>query len=292
MRELQFLINDVRQRTDNTDTNAVSDREIIGYFNDCVKSIQSICSKANVLSSYFKSSIFYPSPVADQELDLPSDVFGDNAVTYVDISSDASGSPDSWSTLERISQEEGHYLTGWYTRNKKIVFTGTRGANLGYGARAWYFKRLPRWDKAWATFTSKIGQAVTINVLDSDFSKIDRFITFINPLTNEVRASGLSYVVTAPGQITVTGDVSSLVAGDLMLMGKISTIDIELPEEVEPYILDYVGKRIYGRNNYREDATQNDYFTADDRDNITSIFADAGKSIVHPPITDTSYLKV
>ena len=186
----------------------------------------------------------------------------------------------------------GATLAGWYTRNKKIVFTGTRGANLGYSARAWYFKRLPRWDKAWATFTSKIGQAVTINVLDSDFSKIDRFITFINPLTNEVRASGLSYVVTAPGQITVVGDVSSLVAGDLMLMGKISTIDIELPEEVEPYILDYVGKRIYGRNNYREDATQNDYFTADDRDNITSIFADAGKSIVHPPITDTSYLKV
>jgi hypothetical protein len=291
MRELSYLISDVREQTDNEDVNGVSDKEIIRYFNDGLKSIQAIVFKNNPLCSYFQKSTIFQSPVAGMSFDLPSDCYAFNAVSFVEALSDASIN-DLYMALERCFQEDQNNFQGWFTRNKQIVFTGTKDISIGYQARAWYFYRLPKVDKVWATVSSKLGQVLTISVLDDKFSTIDRKITIVNPTTREVKVKGLTYSVTTPTTITIVGDVSLISNGDLILMGEDASLTMDLPDEVEPYLLDYVAKRIYSRNNYALDAAKVDFFTADDRANITAIFADASQSLQRSPITDTSFMMV
>ena len=291
MRELSYLINDVREQTDNEDVNGVSDKEIVRYFNDGVKSIQAVVFKNNPLCSYFQKSVVFQSPVAGMSFDLPSDCYAFNAVSFVEALSDSSIN-DLYMALERCYQEDQNNFQGWFTRNKQVVFTGTKDISLGYQARAWYFYRLPKFDKAWATVSSKLGQVLTISVLDDKFSTVDRKITVVNPTTREVKIKGLVYTVTTPTSITIVGDVSAIANGDLILMGDDSSLTLDMPDEVEPYLLDYVAKRIYSRNNYALDAAKVEFFTREDKANITAIFADASQSLQRSPITDTSFMMV
>lgn len=290
MRELQYLINDVREQTDNKDTNGVSDKEFIRYFNDAVKSVQAIVFKRNPLCSYFQKSVLYPTPTAGRAFDLPDDCYALNAVTFVEVQSDASIN-DEFSPLRRCFREDQRSFQGWFTQNRQIYFTGTLDVSLGYTARVWYFYRVPRFDKPWATVSSVAGQVVSLTVSDSNYATVDRIVSFVNPTTREVKLRALPYVVTTPTSITITGDISTLSNGDIMVMGDAS-LKLDMPDEVEPYLMDYVAKRIYGRNNYKSDAAQIEYFTQDDMSNIMAIFADAGQTIQATPITDTSYLEI
>jgi hypothetical protein len=295
MRELSYLINDVREQTDNEDINGVSDKEIIRYFNDGVKSIQAIVFKNNPLCSYFQKSVIFQSPVAGMSFDLPSDCYAFNAVSFVEALSDASIN-DLYMPLERCFQEDQNNFQGWFTRNKQVVFTGTKDISIGYQARAWYFYRLPKFDKIWATVASRTNNVITLNVLDDKLLSVDNRITVVDDVTREVKATNLLYVVnsTIP-TYTITirdGDFSRVGNDDFILMGGQSSLDLDLPDEVEPYLLDYVAKRIYSRNNYALDASKIDFFTADDRANITAIFADASQSLQRSPITDTSFMMV
>lgn len=290
MRELRYLIQDVREQTDNVDINGVKDKEFIRYFNDGVKSIQAIIFKNNPLCSYFQTSVEYQTPIAGRSFDLPENCYANNAVTFVEVLSDASVN-DLYSPLRRCWQEDQNSFQGWYTRNNQVVFTGTRDVSLGYSARVWFFYRVPRFDKAWATVTNVTGQVITLTVADADFSNIDRFVTFSDPVTRERRVTKLPYTVTLPTQITVVGDVSTVAVGDLMTMGDAS-LTLCIPNEVEPYLMDYVAKRIYTRNNYSLDGSKIEFFTAEEKADIAAIFGDAGQAIQSTPITDTSYLEI
>lgn len=62
-----------------------------------------------------------------------------------------------------------------------------------------------------------------------------------------------------------------------------------MPEECEPYLLDYVKQRIYTRNNY-EDAGKQQYFTEQQKEEIVSIFSKNKKDDDTIPITDVGFL--
>ncbi len=290
MRDLAYLINDVRATTDNTDTNGVKDREFIRYFNDAVKAVQAIMFKNNPLCSYFQYSMDIASPVVGSVHALPSNTYADNAVSYVEVQSDAALT-DRYCGLDRCWQEDQHSFYGWYTRNRSIVFSGRPDMSVGYAARAWFFRRLPKWDKAWATITNVAGQVLTLTVLDDEFSLVDNYITVVTA-AGVVRTTGLKYVVTSATTITVTGDLTGVIATDQILMGANSTLAIDLPEEVEPYLNSYCELRVYGRNNYKEETFKASGFNSQQRAEIIAIFADAGQSIQRPPITDTDYLGI
>jgi len=291
MRNLSYLIDDVREATDNEDTNGVSDKEIIRYFQDAIRSIQAIIFKNNPLCSYFQNSFDVASPVAGTVQDLPSDTYADNAVSFVEVQTDASAA-DRWSPLDRCWQEDQNSFVGWFTRNKSIVFTGRQDVSVARTARVWYFQRLARWDKVWATVNgAPVGQVITIVVSDTDYSTVAGHITIVDS-DGEVKLAGLKYSVTTPTTLTIVGDISTVVSGDQILMGANAVLDIDLPEEVESYLLDYVAKRVVTRNNYNSDSGKIEYFTEDDRANITAIFADIGQSQVRTPITDTDFLRV
>lgn len=282
MRQIEYLINDVRLATDNTDINGVKDREIIRYFNDGVKSIQALIFKNNPLCSYFQASMDYPLS-SGREFTLPTDCFADNAVSMVETKS--FGSSTTYSTLERVWPEDRFF--GWFTRNKQIIISGNEATPFDNTIRAWYFRRLPKFDKVWATVDSIFGDELTLTILDSDFSKVDNYMTFFSS-GGVLRGEGVKFTVT--GEFTVETDTSVVMEGDLVLMGQYSSLTLDLPEEVESYLLDYVASRIFTRNNYSADSAKLATFTENAKYNIIGIFGDAGQSIARVPLTDTDYL--
>ena len=77
--------------------------------------------------------------------------------------------------------------------------------------------------------------------------------------------------------------------GDTLYRGVIASNKFE---EVEPYLMDYVAQRIFGRNNYGEDWNKANFWTSEERSNIISIFADASQAETRAPITDTEYMRI
>lgn len=286
MKEIQFLINDVREQTDNRDENGVKDREFIRYFNDGIKTIQTMIFKNNPLSSYYQESVEFTPLTASRVYDLPSDVYADNAVARVEVKSG-----NIWNPIDRAWPEEGNTFFGWYTENKKLILTGQRDLAYPNTIKVTYFQRLPRFDKAWATVDSAVEQVLTISGIDTEMFRVDRFISILT-VDGEVRVANLSYVKTSDTTLTVVGDISDVVAGDVVVMGKNSLITLDMPEECEPYLMDYVAQRIVGRNNYGEDWNKMNYWTSEERANILSIFADASQAEVRAPITDTDYMRI
>lgn len=286
MKEIKFLIYDVRNQTDNNDENGVKDREFVRYFNDGVKTIQAIIFKNNPLCSYYQEPKTYSPVAGTREYTLPSDCYGDNAVSLVEIKSGT-----RWYPIDRVWPEDKNNFFGWYTRNKTVVIAGREDVEISEQIRIWYFKRLPRFDKSWATVTSVAGQVITIGNVDTELFKVDRYITIIKA-DGTIRYAGYPFTRLTDATITVVGSLVGVVNTDVIIMGKNSLMTLDLPEEVEPYLMDYVAQRVVGRNNYTEDWNKMNYWTSEERSQIISIFADASQAQTRAPITDTDYLEI
>lgn len=289
LKEIEFLINDVRLQSDNNDTNAIKDRELVRYFNDGVKTIQALIYKNNPLCTYFQSSYTFTAQASSRVYDLPTDVYGENAVSMVEISRDGG---TTYTPVDRVWPEEGGAFFGWFIRGRQLYISGDPNLRLDGQLRIWYFYRLPRFDKVWATVSgAPAGQVITIANIDTEMFRVDRFITILTP-AGAVRVENISYTKTTDTTITVVGDISTVLSGDLILMGKSSSLEADLPEECEPYIMDYVAQRIAGRQAYGEDWNKMNFWTAEERSNIMAIFADASQAVVRGPVLDTEYMRV
>lgn len=300
MKELPYYINDVRLATDNTDENGVKDREIIRYFNDGIKSIQGIIFKNNPLCSYFQASAEYAPASGSREYDLPSDCFALNAVTRVEVKSGS-----GWVNLERAWPEDG--IFGWYTSGKKIILTGDEATSYSDTIRVHYFQRHPRLGLSVTRLSAKA--SATLTVMDDLTSKGTELLKQENALTvidrfgeivQSLKVSGIDastiFVSTFDGSATLSAldgiTLGSSSGAHYVVWGKNASYLIDLPEEVEPYLLDYVAKRIYGRNNYGMEASKQEMFTLEQRNDMTAIFADAGQATMRTPITDTEFMAV
>jgi hypothetical protein len=287
MREIAYLINDVREQTDNRDTNGVKDKEIIRYYQDAKRAIQALIFKNNPLCSYFQESVEFTPVAGTREYDLPSNCYAQNAVTRVEVQN----SEDTWVALERAWPEDNMY--GWFTRNGKLVLTGDEEEAYPETIRVWYFKRLPRFDKAWARVSSIAGQTVNLTSVDTDFSTVDNYVTFYN-VDGEptLEAAKVDSSTDSTVVLAASANTGSLNATDWMLMGQDSAPTLDLPDEVEPYLQDYVARRIMTRNNYISEAAKLDAFTEEEKSQIIAIFGDAGQTITRTPITDTEFLRL
>lgn len=289
MKEMQFLIYDVRSQTDNDDENGIKDREIVRYFNDGKATIQAMIFKNNPLCSYYQKFAVLTAQATDKRtFDLPTDVFADNAVSMCEISTDGR----CWSPLDRAWPEEANAFMGWYTSGKTLIITGRQDISFDYQVRIRYFYRLPRFDKIWATVNgAPAGQVITLTVADSQMFRVDRFITILKP-DGSIRLSGLPYTKTSDTTITIVGDITTVLNGDYIVMGKGSLMTLDMPDECEPFLMDYVGQRIAGRQSYGEDWNKMNFWSSEERGNIIAIFADASQAETRAPITDTEYLTI
>lgn len=295
MRRLEFLINQVRRSTDNTDTNAVKDAEIIEYFNDGVKAIQSLIHRQNYTPDLFLATQEYSFASGQLEYTLPSDIYSTNAIMLVEVRFGDSNVNEGFRPTKRIADVERPDFFGYFVRDGKIIFSLSE-SNTSFAFdkfRVTYFRRLKRFDKRWATIASITpGSSNTValtGTVDEDMPQVDDIISIVDS-TGAVILSGLTANFTSlPSSLSYVGATTGVVGGQYIVMGDLSSTHTELPDSIEPYLLDYVRQRLYTRQNYN-DANKQMGFTQSSESDIISIFSNKSRDPGDPVITDTDFL--
>lgn len=291
MRRTEYLITELRNSTDNKDTNGIPDAEIIGYLNSAQKLIQNIIFKSNPKADLFIDSEIY-SPVADGIYALPEDIFAENAIVLVETKTGIDTVNDGYRPLERCDKSEAALRFGYYVENGTLYLTGMNNNYNINSVRVTYFRVLPKMDKRWGKITA-INSAVSIVLdpatYDSNLNTVDDYVTVVDKFGAQVLAS--IYIDSfSANTLNTSNALAGITTNDFVCMGPNSVNASELPDSCETYLLDYARQRIYTRNVY-DDAGKQAYFTDSQRADIEGLFANNQKDILYPPITDTDMLE-
>lgn len=295
MRRLQFLINVIRTTTDNKDTNGILDWEMVEWFNDGIRAIQQTIHEMSFVPDMFIGGPTVYDFTGAESYELPSNIYSTNAIELVEVRFGDAWVNDGYTPVKRISDVERPNFFGYFTRDNRIVFSLAE-ANIAYqNFRITYFRKLPRFDLRWAQITSVTpGSPNTLNfapgTVNEQFVNIDDIISIVDA-NGAVVQSGLQIVSVAglPNSITFTGATTGIASGQYMVMGADSTTACELPDSVEPYLLDYVRQRVYTRQNYN-DSNKQLGLTSETKAAVQSLFARKHKDAPDPPITDVNFL--
>jgi hypothetical protein len=291
MRRLEFLLNSLRRSTDNVQTSAITDAEMVEWYNDGQKLIQNLIFKMNPKADIFQAVEVYD---ANQEgvYDLPEDIYAVNAISLVEASiGQDMNDNDGFFPISRVDDSDRTYLAGYFIRNSQLIFTGNQATFHPYTQiRVTYFRALPRVDKRWGEIQT-VNSGVSL-VLQSGYddlaSTVDDYVTVVNSLGAVIR-DGIRINSFGGATWTTTDALTGVTAGMYVLMGGYSTNISELPVECEPYLQDYVRKRLFGRNIY-DDTKNQDIFTAEQKEELIRLFSNNSKEILSPPITDLTFL--
>jgi hypothetical protein len=274
MRRTEYLITELRNSTDNRNTNAVKDAEIISYLNYAQKLIQNIIFKNNPDARFFNKSVEY-SYSASGEYDLPDDVLAKNAIQKVEYKNGTRYAP-----IDLINSAESG-RSGYYVEDSKVIIQGYASLDV----KITYFKALPRMDKRWGKVSAiSSGVSLTLTGADSDLSTLDDYVTVVDKNGTQIR-DGIFVDSYALPILATTDALTSITTDHYVCSGKNSVGVSELPDECEPYLLDYARQRIYTRNVY-EDASKQVFFTDKQEADISSLFSNNQKDFITLPITD------
>jgi hypothetical protein len=276
----------VRQSTDNTDVNGISNNEIVEYFNDGQKYIETLIFKNNPYADLFKAQEEYAANTSGV-YDLPEDCYSENAISMVEGRYNITENNEGYVRIKPISESEFAYLFGYTIRNNQVLISGQNNIAQLRDIRVTYFRSLKTLDIRRGTIgvvTPNVSIAVTS--LDSTAPLRDDHYSTVNSQGIQVVSDIYSASTASP---LLTTDTAGVVASDFLVTGKNATNVSELPDSCEPYLIDYVRQRIYTRNNY-EDAQKQMYFTEQQKNEVISIFSKNKKDDDTIPITDYNFL--
>jgi hypothetical protein len=297
MKRVEFLITDVRQSTDNTDTNAVSTQEIQTYFNDAQYQIQSLIFRTNPKSNIFTKVGFIDTSAGGNVFSLPSDIYAQNSIRYVEkLNSDSSINNDNYFKLNPLQPEERRTFTGYWIEDQSMYLTPNTQVPSTYDIRLTYFKKLPTISKRVGQIASFIsGTSVTLAVgADSDLNTLDDWFCIVDS-NGVIKVEGavlsgynngsrvISTSTTIPGTVTTA---------DYVVIGKYASSHILLPDVCEPLIKDYVRARLHNRNANSTELKNQSAFTSEQQETIVGIFSDNQREVLYPPITDSDYVRI
>lgn len=286
MRRLEFLITKVRQSTDNTDTNGISNNEIIEYFNDGQKYIETLIFKNNPYADLFKAQQVYDATTTGI-YDLPIDCYSDNAISLVEGRYNITQNNDGYSRIKPITEAEISYMFGYVIRNNQIIISGQNNIAQLQNIRVTYFRQLQSLDIRRGVIAAVVpNTSITVTSFDPTAPLRDDHYSTAN--AQGVQAgSNIPSESTASPLITTRTDGAAI--GEYILTGRNACNASELPDCCEPYLIDYVRQRIYTRNNY-DDANKQMYFTEQQKAEIIAIFSKNKKDTDMVPITDYAFL--
>jgi hypothetical protein len=286
MRRLEFLINQVRQSTDNKDTNGIPNSEIVGYFNDAQRHITTLIFKTNPYADFFKVQVELPA-VSSGEYIIPSDCFSTNALSMVEARFADTSNNKGYSRIKPISESEFSYIFGYFTRDNKVLISGQNDVAQLQNVRITYFKQLPSLDIRRGTVGTVVANtSVAISSLDTEIFTMDDHFSTVDAQGDQVVDEIYSASSASP---LLVSDTTGILSGQYLVSGRNSCNKSQLPDVCESYLLDYVKQRIYTRNNY-EDANKQMYFTEEQKGQIISIFAKNKKDDETIPVTDVEFL--
>lgn len=287
MRRLEFLVNRARYETDNKDTNGITNAEIVSYFNDAQKYICSIIFKNNPYADFFKTQVEIAAN-STGEYTIPSDCFATNAISMVEAKWSDSANNDGYHRIKPVMESEAAYMFGYYTRDNKVIITGDApNANFSY-IRITYFRRLKSVDVRQGKVNAITpSTSIGLNATPTDLYLMDDHASAVDANGDQV-VSDIYFTNTSGATLTTT-NTAGVTTSHYIVAGANACNRPELPEECEPYLLDYVKQRIYTRNNY-EDANKQMYFTEQQKEDLISIFSKNKKDDDTIPMTDIGFL--
>jgi len=145
MRRLEFLITEVRNSTDNKDTNGVQTSEIVGYYNAAQKFITALIFKNNHYCDLFKGQDVQPSNTSNTYT-LPANCYSVNSISMVEVRTNTSNINNGYTRVKPISESEFAYAFGYITRDNQILISGQDSQAWYTDIRITYFKQLPTLD--------------------------------------------------------------------------------------------------------------------------------------------------
>jgi hypothetical protein len=286
MRRLEFLITKVRQSTDNSDVNGISNNEIVEYFNDGQKYIETLIFKNNPYADLFKAQIVYNAN-STGIYDIPKDCYSENAISLVEGRYALTQNNDGYSRIKPISEAEISYMFGYVVRNNQIIISGQNNIAQLQNIRITYFRQLKSLDiRRGAIGVVTPGVSIAVTSLDATAPLRDDHYSTVNAQGVQVASDIYSASTTSP---LLTTDTTNVATSDFLVTGKNATNVSELPDSCEPYLIDYVRQRIYTRNNY-DDANKQMYFTEQQKEEVIAIFSKNKKDTDMVPITDYAFL--
>ena len=292
MRRIDFLIKQCRRATDNTDKNAVNDYEILQYFNDAQSAIQGIVFSNNPDADVFTKSLFCNLTSGQLTVDLPSDIYAQNAVK--DVFSVESLTNNIILPINRVTAREVYSSFGYYLEGKTLRLTTNIRSNAVANLMIRYEAEIPNLSLKLATVTNIAGQIVTVStdILDNfpTFFEEDEMFSVVDAVGTQT-AKNLRLLNPADGVVALEfdGDVSTIVVGNSLCLGANSTTHPVLMNNTETFLLAYVNRMLFGRNS-ESDLTPQNVFTVSEEERIIEIYSDNVKDSISPPSTDTDYL--
>ncbi len=271
MRNIKYIIQDIREATENQDVSefiGISDREILRIVNEAQDKLQAEIVKRS--PKIFTDEITIDCNGSDS-YPIPSNAFLGNKITDVKYRSNLSLEyerridPDYVTNL--IYQGEGHPLKYMRRPGRIVLQPNPRIGQL----RVTYVKRAPKLDlqrgvvEAVTLDTSTITSLqlnVTTEELDIDALNRDEFLTVVDSLgTIKMANVRFSSINTTTGVVTLhpTDSFSvgeTIEVGDLVVSGKYSSTHSIFDESIERYIQAYAELIVYKRDGSSEIQSQ------------------------------------
>jgi hypothetical protein len=286
MRRLEYLITQVRNSTDNKDTNGVSNSEIVGYFNDAQRYITTLIFKNNPYADLFKTQLEVPAD-STGVYSLPSDCYSVNSISMVEARFAETSNNKGYSRIKPISESEFSYIFGYITRDNKVLISGQNDVAQLLSIRITYFRQLKTLDIRRGTIGVVVpNTSVAVTSLDTEIFTMDDQFSTVDAWGSQIVSGIYSASTSSPLAVANT---TGILAGQFLVSGTNSCNKSELPDVCEAYLLDYVKQRIYTRNNY-EDASKQMFFTEQQKAEIISIFSKNKKDDDTIPVVDIAFL--
>ena len=287
MRRLEFQINQVRNSTDNTNTNGITNAELVGYFNDAQKYITTLIFKNNPYADMFKVQVEIAAN-STGIYTIPADCYSINAISMVEAKYNDTSVNDGYTRIKPISESEFSYIFGYITRDNTILINGQNNVAQFSSVRITYFKQLKTLDVRQSGITSiSAGVNIVLSTTPTDLYIMDDHCSTVDAQGDQAIAN--IYFTNTSGATLLTANTTGVTTSQYIVAGANACNRSQLPDVCEPYLLDYVKQRIYTRNNY-EDANKQMYFTEQQRQEIISIFSKNKKDDDTIPVTDASFL--
>jgi hypothetical protein len=305
MRRVEFLLEDIRRRTDNetwSDTQGVSDEEILGYLNDAQDHLQEAISNAGLQVFYTSTTI---PIVANQEFySFPELTFTGGRVRTIEYSS--SGRGEDWGFLSRRNaQNRDSYACdgpwGYIPLADGFYLVNPVRHDRGF-LRICYEEQLFDMDKRRGEVSSAviiedpitlISELQSVSLIDNttihpdSLESNDYFCVCDKDGTVKVFAAPITSYAAGTRTILTSKTVTEpVLLGDFVTVGKYTSTHSGLPRVCERYLLAYSQVAAQDRDSMQIPVTQNQRLV-DIEKSILDTFADRDQDVKPYPMIDT-----
>lgn len=299
MRLVNKLISQIRKQTENDNSNAIEDSEILQYLNDAQERIHAVVTAKH--PRVFTAEKVYDIVAGQGAYDLPVNSFLDNKVLNVEYS--YTGNTDDYYPLEPITLKERTNYQGYpvnYIRKSGQIILDPI-PDQGGKIRVNYVKRIPHLDLRRgqvdiATLDSSTSSitALTLDtsasvVIDSNAFEDVEHVCVVDRYGNfKMRNIPVTSVDSSTGAVSVeagfTYDSGETIAnGDYIVIGEDTSTHSQLPRNCERYLIAYGSWKLLKRDSSVDYAEQQQELLGMEDDIINS-FSDVDEDFTRIPV--------